>query len=177
MLKQSLLQELETRCGVRFVLDLFADRAGHTALCLQWRYALSRTFSFRSRARPKRCFGEFVGRFRFDFVLHQRRKEDRTRENENKTRTKNIVWVEPTVRQARGVATRAPPPRRRAGPLGPRTALRSRRAPGRPLTPCPTLVSRRGPTSVSVPSRLPIPTPVLPYQVEFRAAFNYGITY
>ena len=49
------------------------------------------------RARPKRCFGEFVGRFRFDFVLHQRRNEDRAKENENKTKTKNIVQVEPCL--------------------------------------------------------------------------------
>ena len=43
------------------------------------------------RARPKRCFGEFVGRFRFDFVLQQWRNEDRTKENKNKTKAKNIV--------------------------------------------------------------------------------------
>ena len=35
------------------------------------------------RARPKRCFGEFVCRFRFDFVLRQRRNEDSAKENEN----------------------------------------------------------------------------------------------
>ena len=37
-LRQPLFQELEARCGVRFSLDLFADRAGNTALCPQWRF-------------------------------------------------------------------------------------------------------------------------------------------
>ena len=34
------------------------------------------------RAGPKRCFGDFMSRFRFDFVLQQRRNEDKAKENE-----------------------------------------------------------------------------------------------
>ena len=36
----------------------------------------------RRRAGPKRCFGDFIGRFRFDFVLQQRRNEDKAKGNE-----------------------------------------------------------------------------------------------
>ena len=36
----------------------------------------------RTRVRPKRCFGDFVDRFRFDFVLHLKVKLYKTKENE-----------------------------------------------------------------------------------------------
>ena len=37
-LRKTLFQEVESRCGVQFTLDLFADRLGMTALAHEWRF-------------------------------------------------------------------------------------------------------------------------------------------